>query len=178
MSIFDHFNADFSGLELRRIAESRSVLTHVLDGLRNGSGFFGISLKDFGEVVLPSLRAFSETRLAYEDAAMESAKYPHLEAHKADHRRFEATINSIARKFLTEDSAGAETELRHFLESWIESHVGKLDQDYREYAEQQARKGQRPEEPQTPPPSVPFFEPGKPPGFYTTLTAVATARLA
>ena len=82
-----------------------------------------------------------------EELAMESLNYPAREQHVQEHRYFSAWLDDVTSQYNHDPQAVDVIGMVEFLTKWLRTHIGKSDQDYRQFFEQHAdelkRLGQR-----------------------------------
>jgi hemerythrin len=81
--------------------------------------------------VLDDLVDYTESHFSFEEAMLEDAGYPLLNAHKKMHELFIMRLNSYIRRF----KAGEDitVELRDTLARWLINHIKTTDGSYVEY---------------------------------------------
>ncbi len=95
-----------------------------------------LRLGDRGEV-LPLL-AYLDEYVAHhfeaEEALMRAARFPGLEAHAADHRRFRDDFAAMVRDFgRTGPTALVALTIHNWLSDWLRRHIGGVDRELGQY---------------------------------------------
>ena len=82
--------------------------------------------------VLNALADYTEYHFAREERAMEAVGYADLEEHKQRHRKLEAQVNEIRRKYAENPDETVGQELLDFLRDWLQNHIKREDMSYRQ----------------------------------------------
>ncbi|MCF8199105.1 MAG: bacteriohemerythrin [Sulfuritalea sp.] len=76
---------------------------------------------------LVELTNFVNIHFAVEEALMRLHRYPELDAHIADHRKFSRELAEIKAHSIQDDVSAKMTDL---VRNWLVEHIGKFDRDY------------------------------------------------
>jgi hemerythrin-like metal-binding protein len=79
--------------------------------------------------IVEELEDYSVFHFTAEEALLEAANYPLLEAHRTEHRKF---IDRLA-KFRREGIAGQPYEVLNFMNRWLVHHIKTIDKQYSDY---------------------------------------------
>jgi hemerythrin-like metal-binding protein len=104
------------------------------------SGLFGMvndlhaaMMKGQGKAVigplLDRLVKYTQEHFAFEERAMEAAKYPNAKAHRAHHADLARQVTDYVARYKRGDS-GLNIELLRFLSDWLSNHIQKEDKEY------------------------------------------------
>lgn len=84
--------------------------------------------------LLKNLQYYTESHFSAEEALMELADYPHLDAHRQEHHRFETQISEAL--FQHVEGHPFSLDLLRFLNDWLINHIKGRDRDYAAYIEE------------------------------------------
>ena len=79
--------------------------------------------------LLDRLVKYTHEHFAYEEKAMETAKYPNLAAHRVRHRDLTKQVEEFAARYKKGD-ASLNIELIRFLSDWLTKHILHEDKQY------------------------------------------------
>ena len=79
--------------------------------------------------ILDILVDYTRTHFLLEEKLMRAASYAGLAEHQQEHRLFVEKIESVSRKFVTEDKV-VTFELINFLKRWMKEHILETDMAY------------------------------------------------
>jgi hemerythrin len=82
--------------------------------------------------ILNELADYAATHFSVEESLMRMLRYPHTEAHIADHKRFINRLNIFRYQLLKEGDLG-DVDLIDFIQSWLVEHIDRVDRAYVEY---------------------------------------------
>lgn len=85
------------------------------------------------EWIIKSLRRYVSEHFAREEGFMESAHYPDLDAHKAEHRKTTEAIVELERLFANDPDSIDGSKVVRFLGKWLTSHILGSDMRYVPY---------------------------------------------
>jgi hemerythrin len=82
--------------------------------------------------ILNELADYATTHFSVEESLMRMLRYPHTEAHIADHKRFINRLNIFRYQLLKEGDVG-DVDLIDFIQSWLVEHIDRADRAYVEH---------------------------------------------
>jgi hemerythrin len=85
------------------------------------------------EVILHRMENYARAHFLAEEKVMEITGYPGLEEHRAEHRKFIATVAEISGRCLGSSQQKCANEIAQFLYDWIINHVYQVDGLYVEH---------------------------------------------
>ncbi len=98
-----------------------SLYNRLLEAFSNGSGYLII------DAAVEDLLAYTRVHFQEEESLMERAGYPHLEAHRAGHRRMIAQVEAFAEE-LEREQLILSHDLLMFVRTWLRQHILHDDQ--------------------------------------------------
>ncbi len=119
-----------------KIDEQHSQLVAILvnmakliknDGKKNEK-----QIEEEMNILLSSLRSYTQSHFQYEERHMEKMKYPDLEAHKNMHKGFVEKIFEIQKNALKQkkEKALVLREMASYLKDWLMNHILNEDKKY------------------------------------------------
>jgi len=109
--------------------EQHKMLFHLLDDLDNclkGDTTEEVSF------IIGELHAYALYHFAAEERLLARFNYPGLDAHRTEHREFEAKVFEFRSRSIHPDPE-LPAQMKDFLENWIANHIKKTDQEYSEF---------------------------------------------
>lgn len=91
--------------------------------------------------VIGVLAEYTEHHFRREEAVMEAAGYPQLEAHRAAHHDLEARVRDIRDRWNAGERSVLDDEVLSFLKKWLTEHILGADKSYRPWVEGRADGG-------------------------------------
>lgn len=85
--------------------------------------------------VLNVLLEYVERHFAAEEALMERGGYPHLDAHRKEHRRIEARVREMKSLYDGGEYAVVESDMLRFFTQWLANHIVGVDTRFRPWVE-------------------------------------------
>jgi hemerythrin len=79
--------------------------------------------------IIAYLRRYAVDHFATEEEAMRAVRYPGLEAHRGEHRRFVEEYERHAERIAARASPTAIVELSSWLSGWLRGHVRGADRE-------------------------------------------------
>lgn len=104
------------------------ILIHLINQLQDATET-GQSRVVVGTVV-NVLVEYTELHFRREEAIMEAAGYPDLEAHRAAHRELEQRARHIRDRWNSGDRSVLDEEVLAFLKKWLTEHILGADKSY------------------------------------------------
>lgn len=96
------------------------IVNRLHDAMRSGQ-----SRQEQG-AILAFLGTYTTEHFAAEEALMEGAQYPGLEAHRAEHRQLLHQFEELQQKYET-GSMTLSIMVMHFLKDWLSHHIQEVD---------------------------------------------------
>jgi hemerythrin len=126
----DSYNTDVKQFddEHHRIVE---LIDTMFVALRDKSG------KEVFVKVCDELLLYTGYHFENEEKAMETAKYPYIEAHIAEHIRLKKMVQKFQAIINSEFPEGS-SELYRFLREWLFAHIQNVDKKYSPYLKAKA----------------------------------------
>lgn len=109
------------------------ILINLLNQLQDATET-GQSRAVVGTVV-NVLVEYTEHHFRREEAVMEAAGYPDLEAHRAAHRGLEERTRAIRDRWNAGDRSALDEEVMTFLKKWLTEHILGADKSYGPWVE-------------------------------------------
>ena len=92
-------------------------------------------------ILLSSLRSYTQGHFQYEERHMEKMKYPDFEAHRTMHKSFIEKIFEIQKNALKQkkEKALVLREMASFLKDWLMNHILQEDKKYSVFEQEQTQ---------------------------------------
>ena len=103
------------------------LLNELHDAAVTGKG------EELFETIFDTLKDYTATHFAREEALMRNANYPGYKDHKAYHHRLVSSLHDFAARYYSEKSSLAVSEIEQFLLGWLTNHIQKADFAYKPY---------------------------------------------
>lgn len=116
------------------------ILINLLNQLQDATET-GQSRTVVGTVV-NVLVEYTEHHFRREEAVMEAAGYPQLEAHRAAHHALEEQARDIRDRWNAGDRSALDDEVLSFLKKWLTEHILRADKSYGPWIEGCAENGE------------------------------------
>ncbi len=90
---------------------------------------------DMVSSVLTVLTEYVQRHFSAEEALMERGGYPHLEAHRKEHRRIESRVREMKALYDAGEYAVVESDMLRFFTQWLANHIVGVDTRFRPWVE-------------------------------------------
>ena len=118
---------DSYSVGVKTIDQQHSTLFSMLNEL-HGAMMKGRAQAVTGPI-LQKLVKYTEEHFAYEERAMEVAKYPGYAAHRAHHNDLAGRVKEFMSRYERGD-ANVNIELLGFISNWLKKHIQHEDKEY------------------------------------------------
>ncbi|ABR50731.1 hemerythrin-like metal-binding protein [Alkaliphilus metalliredigens QYMF] len=105
------------GMQLHEIVKAKDQLDHYDEMME----------------VLQELKHYTIDHFQYEEALMEKHHYPGIADHKEAHQAFINKVIEIENQDIDEKQKKIGMDIIIFIANWIESHIMKVDMEYKEF---------------------------------------------
>jgi len=99
------------------------LLNTLHEAMREGKG------RKVIDEILAALSAYAERHFAAEEESMRKTRYPGIEAHQLEHKKFFVTVSRLLKQHQAGMGANSQ-EVVTFLQEWLKHHIAKTDRAY------------------------------------------------